>query len=244
METIILASSSPRRKEILRSLSVPFEVVHPDIDESTCDNLEPEYRVVALAERKAIAGLSLLARTPDARSPQGTPEVSGLPYADGRRAADSALPRLLLASDTLVALRRSKAWQAIGKPADRDEARAMLRRLAGRAHTVFTGLCLAEIGTGNRSTVCATTTVRFAAMSDTEIERYLDCEEWRGAAGAYRLQGRGSCFIEQVRGSWSCVVGLPIRELYGMLKGAGYDFGEAGRISVHPLVPASDGSST
>ena len=56
-------------------------------------------------------------------------------------------------------------------------------------------------------------------MSSAEIERYLDCEEWRGAAGAYRLQGRGSCFIEQVRGSWSCVVGLPIRELYGMLRG-------------------------
>lgn len=228
METIVLASSSPRRKEILRSLSVPFEVVHPDIDESTCDNLEPEYRVVALAERKAIAGLALLARALEKDAPT---------------ASASPAPRLLLASDTLVALRRSKVWQTIGKPADRDEARAMLSRLAGRTHTVFTGLCLAETGTGNRSTVCATTTVRFAAMSGTEIERYLDCEEWRGAAGAYRLQGRGSCFIERVRGSWSCVVGLPIRELYGMLKDAGYDFGDAGRISVRPLVPASDGSS-
>ena len=228
METIILASSSPRRKEILRSLSVPFDVVHPDIDESTCDHLEPEHRVVALAERKAIAGLALLGRAPDKDAPA---------------ASTPPLPRLLLASDTLVALSRSGAWQTIGKPADRDEARAMLRHLEGRTHTVFTGLCLADTGTGNRSTICATTSVRFAAMSSAEIERYLDCEEWRGAAGAYRLQGRGSCFIEQVRGSWSCVVGLPIRELYGMLRNAGYDFGDAGRISARPLVPASDGSS-
>ena len=208
METIVLASSSPRRKEILRSLSVPFEVVHPDIDESTCDHLEPGHRVVALAERKAIAGLALLART-RAEAP-GTAEPPALP---------PTLPRLLLASDTLVALRRGGVWRTIGKPADRDEARAMLALLAGRTHTVFTGLCLAEIGTGRRDTVCATTAVRFAAMSGAEIEGYLDCEEWRGAAGAYRLQGRGSCFIEQVRGSWSCVVGLPIRELYGMLRG-------------------------
>jgi septum formation protein len=232
METIILASSSPRRKEILRSLSVPFEVVHPDIDESTCDHLEPEHRVVALAEQKAMAGLALLA--------EPRTNASGSPHP----AAPASIPRLLLASDTLVALRRAKAWQTIGKPADRDEARAMLRLLAGRTHTVFTGLCLADTRTGSRSTVCATTAVRFASMSDIEIERYLDSDEWRGAAGAYRLQGRGSCFIEQVRGSWSCVVGLPIRELYGMLKHAGYDFGETGRISAHTLVPASDGSST
>ena len=228
METIILASSSPRRKEILRSLSVPFDVIHPDIDETTCDQLEPEHRVVALAERKAIAGLALLAQAP------------GM---DASGTSASPRPRLLLASDTLVALRRAGAWRTIGKPADRDEARSMLHQLEGRTHTVFTGLCLAETGSGSRSTICATTSVRFAAMSDAEIERYLDCEEWRGAAGAYRLQGRGSCFIEQVRGSWSCVVGLPIRELYGMLKDAGYDFGDAGRISVRPLVPASDGSS-
>jgi septum formation protein len=232
METIILASSSPRRKEILRSLSVPFDVVHPDIDESTCDHLEPEHRVVALAELKAAAGLALLS---EERARASGPD---------RPSSPPPLPRLLLASDTLVALRRAKVWQTIGKPSDRDEARAMLRLLAGRTHTVFTGLCLADTGTGERSTICATTAVRFSAMSDIEIERYLDSEEWHGAAGAYRLQGRGSCFIEQVRGSWSCVVGLPIRELYGMLRGAGYDFGEAGRISVHPLVPASDGSST
>jgi septum formation protein len=228
METIILASSSPRRKEILRSLSVPFDVIHPDIDETTCDQLEPEHRVIALAERKAIAGLALLAQAPG-KDASGT--------------SASPRPRLLLASDTLVALRRAGAWRTIGKPADRDAARAMLYHLEGRTHTVFTGLCLAETGSGSRSTICATTSVRFAAMSDAEIERYLDCEEWRGAAGAYRLQGRGSCFIEQVRGSWSCVVGLPIRELYGMLRNAGYDFGDAGRISARPLVPAYDGSS-
>ena len=206
MEPLLLASSSPRRKEILRSLSIPFVSIHPDIDESVCDHLHPEHRVIALAEGKALAGETLL---------RGRYEVE-------------ESPRLLLAADTLVAFHLSKAWKTIGKPKDRDEARSILTYMAGKTHTVFSGLCLLDTKSGRRLTSCSSTTVHFARMSEAEIEAYLDAEEWRGAAGAYRVQGRGSCFIEMLKGSWSCVVGLPIRELYGMLRSVGYDFGASG----------------
>jgi len=207
METLILASSSPRRKELLRSLSIPFLSIHPDIDESVCDHMDPEHRVVALAEGKALAGEALL----------------------WKRQEGEDWPRLLLAADTLVAFHLPKAWKTIGKPKDRNEAKSMLAYMAGKTHTVFSGLCLLDTKSGARLTSCSSTAVRFASMSEAEIEAYLDTEEWRGAAGAYRVQGRGSCFIEMLKGSWSCVVGLPIRELYGMLNGVGYDFGVAGQ---------------
>ncbi len=214
METIILASSSPRRKEILRSLSLPFTILHPDIDESVCDHLAPEHRVVALAEKKALAGMAMLERETDTGA--------AVPERDKK-------PRLLLSADTLVAFNRSGKWKTIGKPADRAEAKAMLAYMAGKTHTVFSGLCLLDLDSGIRHTACSSTKVRFAPMSEREIEGYLDTEEWRGAAGAYRVQGCGSCFIEAMKGSWSCVVGLPIRELYGILIDADYDFGATGR---------------
>lgn len=207
MEKIILASSSPRRKEILASLAVPFITIHPDIDETICDHIDPEYRVLALAEKKAAAGLDLL----------GTIEKK-----DG-------WPRLLLAADTLVAFHLSRGWKTIGKPRDRDEARTMLHYMEGHTHRVFSGLCLLDTRKGERHSVLSSTKVRFSSMSGMEIERYLDTGEWEGAAGAYRVQGAGSCFISSLQGSWSCVVGLPIRELYGILRDADYDFGVTGR---------------
>lgn len=203
METIILASSSPRRKELLRSLSIPFVSIHPDIDESFCDHLDPGARVVALAKAKAEAGLALL----------------GQPQTDR--------PRLLLAADTLVAFKLDEGWKAIGKPESRADAKRMLEYMSGRRQIVFTGLCLLDTVRGRQFTALSETTVAFAAVNNDEIEFYLDTGEWHGAAGAYRIQGSGSCFIESINGSWSNVVGLPIRELYVILNAAGYDFGFA-----------------
>jgi len=207
MEKIILASSSPRRKEILKSLAVPYVSIHPDIDESLCDHLDPSLRVVALAEEKALAG-SLLLKSGE---------------------SGETWPRLLLAADTLVAFRVSGGWKTIGKPVDRKEAGAMLAYMSGKTHKVYTGLCLLDTLSGKRLTCLSSTAVHFATMSRLEIESYLDTDEWKGAAGAYRVQGRGSFFIDMLKGSWSCVVGLPIRELYGILIDAEYDFGVTGR---------------
>jgi septum formation protein len=140
-----------------------------------------------------------------------------------------------------VALRRGTAWKTIGKPQDRTEAGAMLRELAGKTHSVFTGLCLLERKSGRRQISTSASTVRFSGLSEDEIEGCLDTGEWKGAAGAYRIQGFGSCIVEELKGSWSCVVGLPIRELYAMLGSAGIEIMQPHRTERHPLeVPSPE----
>jgi len=127
-------------------------------------------------------------------------------------------PRWILGADTLV----SVDGEASGKPADVGDARAMLRRLSGRDHVVSSGLAVLDRVTGRVETAVSETVVRFAAMSDTEIEAYLDTGEWEGVAGAYRIQERAALFVERVEGSFSGVVGLPIREFYVILLRCGY----------------------
>lgn len=206
MESIILASSSPRRKELLEDLGIPFQVVHPDIDESVFDNLPPSKRVVELATAKAQASLRRLDKLSGFEGPTPQP-----------------LPRLLLAADTLVASHSDAgSWNTEGKPGSREEAFFMLRRLAGKTHTVFSGICLADRFSGVLRTRLSETEVTFANLDDDEIRRYVATDEWAGAAGGYRLQGKGSLIIERICGSWSGVVGLPLRELYGILTEAKY----------------------
>ena len=196
MEKLILASSSPRRKEILSLLDIPFVAIHPEIDENVCDDLEPAIRVLALARLKAEAGLALVGST-------------------GEKG------RLVLAADTLVALRRRGSWQVIGKPGSRAEAASMLKAIQGRIQHVYTGLCLLDRESGAATTVLSSSTVSFAPMKAEDIEAYLDRGEWEGAAGAYRVQGWGAAFIQRISGSPSGVMGLPIHELYGILAKAG-----------------------
>jgi septum formation protein len=199
MEKLVLASSSPRRKELLTLLGIPFIPVHPEIDESVCDHLPPDERVLALARLKAEAGRTLSRQR-------------------------ELMPRLILAADTLVALRRRKSWQVIGKPASRDDARTMLVAIQGRVQHVFTGLCLLDAKSGQERSALSDSTVNIAPMTAREIEAYLDLNEWEGAAGAYRVQGWGAAFIKSMSGSPSGVMGLPIHELYGILSDVDFDF--------------------
>jgi septum formation protein len=195
MESILLASSSPRRRELLSSVGIPFEIFSSDVDENLRDALSPSERVIALARDKAVAA----ALAPDHGS------------------------RLILAADTLVCLPMSEAEElALGKPLDRGDAARMMRLLAGRRHFVRTGVALFDRDTGTISTTRSDTSVSFAPMSESEIEDYLGSDEWMGVAGAYRIQGRASLYIDSVEGSWSGVVGLPMRELYVILTNAGY----------------------
>lgn len=199
MQSIILASSSPRRWELLESLSINFDVFSPETDESIHDRLPVHRRVRALAEDKAKAARE------------------GLP---GEK-------RLILAADTLVCLPRKLGHKekAAGKPRDRDDARSMIRALSGRRHEVCTGLAILDPERERMASLCARSLVRFATMSEGEIEDYLDYGDWEGVAGAYRIQGRAALHIESIHGSWSCIVGLPLRELYVILLRSGYDFG-------------------
>ena len=201
METIVLASSSQRRRELLASLGIPFAAVEPETDESVRDCLPPAERVVALAEDKARAGAAKLPK-------------SG--------------PRLVVGADTLVCRKGEDCSELVmGKPANRDEARRMIEALEGRDHFVHTGLALLDRRTGNMRTVRSDSLVRFAPMSGTEIEAYLDTGEWEGVAGAYRIQGAAAFHIMRIDGSWSGIVGLPLRELYVILREADYRVSES-----------------
>ena len=127
-------------------------------------------------------------------------------------------PPWVFAADTIVVLEN----EIFGKPADRNDARRMLERLAARRHDVITAMALYN---GQRKTVdcrSKTSEVAFAPLTGAEIEWYLDTGEWEGAAGAYRLQGLGACLIESVNGSPSGVAGLPLYDFYAMLRDNGY----------------------
>ena len=192
MENIILASSSPRRQEILKALGIPFQVILPNIDESSFYTRNASELPEILAKAKAQAVV------------RSRPAKQVVPW--------------VLGADTLVVMGN----KVYGKPKDHEEAFEFLSALQDRTHHVITALALYN-GRNHVTTVrSASTKVTFAPMSKEEIEWYIDTGDWHGAAGGYRIQGMASCFITKIEGTNSCVVGLPIFELYDMLKEQGY----------------------
>jgi len=131
------------------------------------------------------------------------------------------LPPWILGADTIVAIDDA----VFGKPGDKQSARAMLRQLSGREHAVITAIALFNGRTRRLDHRSVVSTVRFAEISPGELEWYLDTGEWQGVAGAYRLQELASCFIAEIRGSYSGIVGLPMHEFYVMLRENGYSYG-------------------
>lgn len=126
---------------------------------------------------------------------------------------------LVLAADTEVVL----DGRILGKPANDDEARAMLASLAGRAHDVVTGVCLRRGPDGPAATRAATTVVRFLPLTPDRIDGYVATGESRDKAGAYGIQGLGALLVEGIEGSWSNVVGLPLERLDGLFAELGDD---------------------
>lgn len=120
------------------------------------------------------------------------------------RAADGAL---VLGADTTVAL----GERILGKPADEAEARDHLHALAGAEHEVWSGVAL--IRGGEEQTAQARTAVRFRALTDDEIDRYVARGEWRGRAGGYAIQARGASLVDRIEGDYLNVVGLPVAAL-------------------------------
>lgn len=192
MEPIILASSSPRRQEILKLLNIPFKVVMPEIDESQPDDVTTEKLPEYLATRKVDA----VARS--------MPVGSELPW--------------ILGADTLIEL----DGKIFGKPRDQEQAVQFLQELQGKTHRVLTGLALYNGTLHFVSTRTVISQVTFAPMTREEIDWYVSTGDWHGAAGGYRIQGLASCFIKTITGTNSAVVGLPIFELYDMLREQGY----------------------
>lgn len=126
----------------------------------------------------------------------------------------------IIAADTLI----FSHGTPMGKPADVEQARSMLQSYSGAPHKVITAICCYDEKLHRLSTRISSSNVCFKALSDVEIEWYLSTGEWQGAAGAYRIQGIAACFITKIEGSYSGIVGLPISELYDILKEHGYSF--------------------
>lgn len=181
---LILASQSPRRRELLSLTGIPFEVDAPEVDE-TC-TLGARDAVLELSRRKALAAA--------ARHPG----------------------KVILASDTLVAVDDVP----LGKPADEADAFRMLCSLSDRWHQVYTGVCVISAAGDVYAEVDATD-VRFGPMSDEAIHAYIATDEPMDKAGAYALQGIAGLWIEEIRGSHTNVIGLPLTLTRKLLENCG-----------------------
>ncbi|MDC7228657.1 MAG: Maf family protein [Spirochaetales bacterium] len=186
MVSVVLASASPRRAELLRQIGLDFQVQPANIDETPAPGESAGVYVERLAREKALA----VAR--------GTPSA------------------LVLGSDTSVVL----DGRILGKPVDTGEAGDMLRQLSGNCHQVMTAVALAR-GDQCESRLVITD-VCFRQLSDEEIRAYIVSGEPMDKAGSYGIQGLGGIFVENLKGSYSAVVGLPLLETASLLADAGY----------------------
>ena len=186
---IILASSSPRRKEILETVGVPFRVVTSEADESVPDALAPDGVVCEIAGRKCEAVLERLKRE------------GGL--------QDKTL---LIACDTVVVYE----GMVIGKPLDEAHAILTLGILSDSWHSVYSGL--AVYYKGRTVTRAARTDVKFRELSEREIMAYAQSGEPMGKAGSYAIQMKGASFVERIEGEFNNVVGLPLVTLLALLR--------------------------
>jgi len=189
---LILASSSPRRAEILRNAGIAFEIRQTQIDETTLPGETPHAMVARLAEAKALAAASQM---------------------------DADLPEhIIVGADTTVEIE----GEILGKPRDSAHAREMLARLGGRTHHVLTGLFLLRFpGNGTRAAV-ENSAVTFAPLGQKEIDSYVATGEPLGKAGAYAIQGLAGRYISRIEGCYFNVVGLPMARLYLLLRELGW----------------------
>lgn len=196
---VYLASGSPRRAQILRDAHIAFEPLGTPVDEAARAGESALQHVLRLAHAKAEAGAEAVRRA-------------------GHAAITADSPALVIGADTEVVL----DGEVLGKPASDDDARRMLRRLAGRTHEVITGVAVIRLPDDARRVEHEVTQVTFAPLSDADIAAYVASEEHRDKAGAYAIQGRGGTFVTRVEGCYFNVVGLPLARLARMLREMGW----------------------
>jgi len=197
-EFVYLASGSPRRRELLTQIGVPFKVLTVSVDEALAPGEAPENYVTRLAKAKAACGWEA-SRAP--RPPEPGP------------AASNTAP--VLAADTTVIL----GGRILVKPADRTDGERMLLELSGHTHEVLTAVALA-MPSGVESRLCRSE-VTFRAITAAEARDYWETGEPQDKAGGYAIQGRAAIFVAGLRGSYSGVMGLPLYETAQLLQLAG-----------------------
>jgi MAF protein/D-tyrosyl-tRNA(Tyr) deacylase len=173
---LVLASASPRRRDLLRDLGLSFTMHAAEVDERTDVPEEPEEHCRVVAERKV------------------------------RALADRFREAIVLAADTIVVA----GTRILGKPGDEADAVEMLKLLSGRAHRVLTAVCVAHPARNRYYGRVVSTRVRFRAIGEEEIRRYVASGEPFGKAGAYAIQGLGALLVSGIDGDYSNVVGLPL----------------------------------
>ena len=188
---IILASQSPRRKELLEKCGISFEIMVTDADENVNEKIAPADFVSLISKRKAQQAVD-------------------------RCILENGKNIIIIAADTVVALGN----EIFGKPKDDHDAFVMLKKLQGKSHFVYTGLTVAFIDNENKvmfkEDICDTE-VKFKALIDSEILDYIATGEPADKAGAYAIQGIAAQFIENINGDYNNVVGLSTDRLLKMI---------------------------
>ncbi len=194
---IYLASKSPRRRELLTQIGVPFEMLLPSEHEDS-ESIE---RVIKGEAPEVYVKRVVLAKLDAART----------------RLADRQLPlRPILSADTTVAL----GGKIFGKPADRLEAVVMLTRLSGKTHRVLTAMALSHGELGQRTRLAISVSrVSFGRIEKRDIEDYVALGSSFDKAGGYGIQGPAARFVRKIEGSYSGIMGLPLYELTRLLRG-------------------------
>lgn len=180
---VLLASGSPRRVHLLRSLIDTFSELPCDVDEQLLPGEPPSAYALRMAETKARTACQRL---------RGEDETEWI-----------------IGADTIVVLN----GEVYGKPSDRQDAKRILQSLQGKVHQVLTGICLLHRGSGRAWKDLVSTQVRMMPLTDSEMEGYIQSGEPFGKAGAYAIQGLGGRLVEGTEGSFTNVVGLPIERL-------------------------------
>jgi septum formation protein len=191
---LILASVSPRRKELLSQAGFKFKVIASAFDETSAEVEDPEKLAQQLAFSKA------------------------------EQVAQQFPESLVLGADTIVVLPgEAGAIEILGKPADEAQARAMLGKLSKRAHLVITAFALFCVEKEINIKKSVSTIVNFRELGEAEISNYLSTPEPYDKAGAYGIQGFAGCFVSSIEGSYSNVVGLPLSEVTQELEKLGVE---------------------
>jgi septum formation protein len=193
MQKLVLASQSPRRKELLSRAGFKFTVLSIQISEIPDENLNLQDQIEDLARKKAEACLN-----------------------SGKLAKGQSY--LILSSDTVVVL----DGQILGKPPGRPENAQGLRRLSGRKHSVITSVCLLDVDSGQVALGHSTSKIEFRELSDDEILAYVATGEGLDKAGGYGIQGAAGRFVASLDGPMDTVVGLPIALVEKLLNENGW----------------------
>lgn len=211
---LVLASASPRRRELLSQIGLEFTVM-PSTKEENAKTTEAGALVQELSRQKAVDIWEQLSgdqgQNPDTDQEQISEETQE-PNLNGKRQPEL----LVIGADTVVCCE----GKILGKPHSREAAAEMLTALQGRSHEVYTGVTL--YSQSETVTFFECTQVEFYPMTEVEISEYIDSKEPMDKAGAYGIQGLGARFVKGIRGDYNNVVGLPAGRLYQELKSHGW----------------------